>query len=137
MAGWGNASTPALRKQAYSRGSCDAVGVGCGNTCTNRCVPNTQTSPKSGCGANNGSCDCDTTEWATLNLNFPRLNDDMTAYHVCSIPSGQCGGAEGFKDYFLGNASKHTSKHRNLASANESTSSITEWLKAATSRSTP
>ncbi|MEO8905542.1 MAG: hypothetical protein ABI488_23745 [Polyangiaceae bacterium] len=113
LGGWGDGTTPTLRKQAYSRGSCDAVGKSCGNTCTAACVPKTENSPKSACiVTNNGSCDCDKPEWTAVNLNFPRLNDDLTAYHPCSNPSNQCGGAEGFSAYFLGNAHGLQPKHR-------------------------
>jgi len=64
-----------LRGFGYSTGGCTArVNAGCSNTCTARCVPAGQVSPKASCpiaasGPNkgkrvsNGSCDCDLTEW--------------------------------------------------------------------------
>lgn len=75
LGGWTNAGDT-LRASGYSNGTCLSGNTGnaCVNTCTSRCVPSGQVSPKITCplatsGPNagtrvsNGTCDCDRTEW--------------------------------------------------------------------------
>jgi hypothetical protein len=75
MGGWPNAGN-ALRSFGYSNGTClSGTSFGCANTCTSRCVPAGQLTPKNSCpivtsGPNigrrvsDGTCDCDLPEWS-------------------------------------------------------------------------
>jgi hypothetical protein len=90
FAGYPN-SGGALRAFGYSTGACLSGNVGgCTNTCTNRCVPNGQVTPKKTCpvatsgpnmgkNVSNGTCDCDRTEW-TAPGNSPVANRVSLAF---------------------------------------------------------
>jgi hypothetical protein len=115
--GWGNGTIPAARRWGYSNGQCPAAGNGCGNTCNaSRCVPNSETSPKTGCSPNNGSCDCDRGEWGIVNLDIP-ANAQMS-FNPCQV--AQCAGGSNdsvVREYFLGDTSRFHDGHRHLARA--------------------
>lgn len=81
--GWSNT----LRGSSFSQGTCTPV-AGCANTCAaNHCVPSDQTTTKSGCSSNNGSCDCDRSEWSIVNLDIPA--SAQMSYSGCQVST--CG----------------------------------------------
>jgi len=89
---WGDLGVPTGRRWGYSNGQCPVVGHFSDNTCNaSHCVPNTETSPKSGCSPNNGSCDCDRAEWDIVNLDIPGYA--LMSYEECQ--AAQCSGASG------------------------------------------
>lgn len=120
--GWGDGSISSIRRYSYSRGACDASGLSCGNSCTSTCVPSAQSSPKQNCSPNNGTCDCDKTEWSLVNTDFVDETDELTTWHYCRLNPSQCDGAGGrarararaFEPYFLGDAGRFASFHRDL-----------------------
>jgi hypothetical protein len=104
MDGWGTTAVPQLRRFSYSRGVCDASHLNCTNTCTGGCVPAGQFSPKNGCGTSGGTCDCDVSECASVNLNFPHFGDDLTVTH-----NNTPGAPESvLREYFLGDSRRFT-----------------------------
>jgi hypothetical protein len=113
VSSWAGGTIPALRGWGYSNGACPTSGNGCANTCTGGCVPSAQTSPKTGCSPNNGSCDCDRSEWANLNLDIPS-NGSMT-FVGCQI--GNCAGGShesraDLRDFFIGDRGRLRPAHR-------------------------
>jgi len=111
---WGDLGIPTGRRWGYSNGQCPVVGHSSGNTCNaSHCVPNTEMSPKSGCGSNNGSCDCDRAEWDIVNLDNPGYA--LMSYEECQAT--QCSGASGglAQTYFLGDAKQFGATHRRYA----------------------
>jgi len=104
--GWGNGTIPVLRRFSYSRGNCEASGTSCGNTCVNRCVPTSQTSPKFGCNPNTTNCDCDVAEWAVAGLNFPDGGDGAP------LPGASADGSrEWLRPYLLGDRAGLRAEH--------------------------
>jgi hypothetical protein len=78
MPGWGTSAVPAHRRYSYSRGACDAAGLGCSNTCNaSACVPVGEASPKQGCTSTShgATCDCDLAEWSRVELRFQGDSD--------------------------------------------------------------
>jgi hypothetical protein len=123
LGGWGNGTVSSIRRFAYSRGQCDASGLSCGNTCVSSCVPSAQASPKTGCETNNGSCDCDKSEWSLIRTDFQDVADELTVYHYCSLYPPDCDGPSGSRDaararalepYFLGDRAHLAPFHRLL-----------------------
>ena len=98
--GWGNGTIPAARRWGYSNGACPTVGHGSGNSCNAyACVPSNESSPKTGCSTNNGTCDCDRGEWQPADLDIPGR-----AHVLPGVPAAECSGASGglAQSYFMG-----------------------------------
>jgi len=113
--GWNNT----LRGSGYSQGTCTAV-AGCGNTCAaNHCVPSNQATVKAGCSSNNGSCDCDRSEWSIVNLDIPA--SAQMSYSGCQVSNCSNGNLpdEDVRDLFLAGAKKGA-LHKRLLEARKS-----------------
>lgn len=103
VGGWGTtAVTPSLRRYSYSRGTCDAaiLDTDCPNTCTTfmgkQCVPANEVTPKanrcptnmSGDHVGLGDCDCDESEWGSLQLGWVKQPAQLEGYVDGANPNG-------------------------------------------------
>jgi hypothetical protein len=123
----------AIRRHSYSLGTCAATG--CATSCVNKCIPNGALTPKAACVTisntdpnpsnptifvSNGTCDCDVSEWMSVNLRFAGMNigpgDPAGAdpFGNMTFPWAPGETASSILPYLTGDGSKLKPEHRRV-----------------------